>query len=139
MTWIPDLSRQAYLASGDHVRAVGWLDARHTYPRGTVPAEFLARLKEFARRWGDSTEELGWPVFAGVHTCELCDDFHAPGNFGVPAGEILFVAPEMVAHYVERHGYTPPAEFIDAVLSAALPGTEAYAAAVNRFRKPEME
>jgi hypothetical protein len=137
MTWIPDLSREAYLTSGDDVRAIGWLDALHPYPRATVPPEFLSRLKEFARRWGASNRDLGWPVFCGIHTCELCDDFHADGNFGVPAGDVLFVAPETVAHYVERHGYAPPAEFIAAVLCAPLPGTKAYAATVERFRRPE--
>jgi carbamoyl-phosphate synthase large subunit len=30
--------------------------------------------------------------------------------FGVPHGELLFVAPELAAHYVEKHRYAPPAD-----------------------------
>ena len=32
----------------DHVRAVGWLSAKHAFIEGEVPTEFLARLREFA-------------------------------------------------------------------------------------------
>ena len=42
------------------------------------------------------------------------------------ARDLLFVAPEMVVHYIEEHGYSPPAEFVEAVLRAPLPDTEEY-------------
>jgi hypothetical protein len=48
------------------------------------------------------------------------------GNFGVPSGDLLFVAPEMVVHYIEQHGYRPPAEFVAAVFRSPLPDTEDY-------------
>jgi hypothetical protein len=75
--------------SGDHVRAVGWLSAKHSFNQGEVPAEFLDRLREFAQKWGDSTDALGWGRFLGWHDCELCNRFAASGNFGVPSGEPL--------------------------------------------------
>lgn len=31
---------------------------------------------------------------------------------------VAYAAPELVAHYVEAHGYLPPADFIEAVLSS---------------------
>jgi hypothetical protein len=48
---------------------------------------------------------------------------------------LLFVAPEMVAHYVEAHHYRPPAQFITAVTESPLPGTDEYRAAVASFRR----
>jgi hypothetical protein len=67
---------------------------------------------------------------AGGRSCCLSS---AAGNVSVPAGAVLFVAPEMVAHYVEKHGYLPPQEFVEAVLAAPLPGTPNYTDAVEPF------
>jgi hypothetical protein len=67
----------------------------------------------------------------GVHTCELCGSFKAGGNLGVPGDGVLYVAPEMIAHYVSAHGYLPPDEFVQAVSVSPLPGTEEYERAVR--------
>jgi hypothetical protein len=71
----------------------------------------------------------------GVHTCELCNSNTAGGFIGVPAGPLLYVAPEMVGHYVEAHRYVPPIEFVTAVMKAPLPGSKEYAIAVLQFRQ----
>jgi len=68
-----------------------------------------------------------------VHTFEICGNESAGGNFGVPAGEVLFVAPELIGHYVSIHGYLPPDGFLDALLTAPLPGTHEYTIAVREF------
>ena len=77
-------------------------------------------------RAGDSAEALYFGAFGGFHTCEFCGQAHGISNFGVLGGDVLFVAPEMVVHYVERHGYRPPTEFIAAVLRSPLPASEEY-------------
>ena len=127
------------VAVGEHVRAVGWLSNDNPFPRGDVPAEFVARLREFVALAAKSAEALWFPAFGGLHTCELCDQVHDGHNFGVPAGELLFVAPGMVAHYVEQHEYQPPPEFIAAVLASPLPGTMEYEAATAEFRRRHKE
>ena len=114
---------------------IGWLSAEHPFPTGDTPAEFLARLEEFCRLWGKGVEALAWGMFLGPHQCELCGKFMASGNVGVPAGDVLFAAPQMVAHYVTAHRYAPPAEFVAAVMSAPLPGTPEYHEAVAAFRE----
>jgi hypothetical protein len=126
MSFFPDMGRQSQVASGDHVRAIGWLHPDHSYPRGEVPAEFLARLKEFTARSDGSAEALYFPAAAGWHTREFCGKAQGGKNFGVPSGDLLFVAPEMVVHYIEEHDYGPPAEFVEAVLRSPLPDTEEY-------------
>jgi len=126
MSFFPDMGCKSLVAAGDHVRAVGWLHPEHPYTKGDVPANFLARLKEFAARSGDSAEALYFGAFGGFHTCEFCGQAHGIGNFGVPSGALLFVAPEMIVHYIEEHAYRPPAEFIEAILRSPLPNTEEY-------------
>lgn len=134
MSWFPDMGNSCLVARGNHIRAVGWLSDKHPFPIGDTSPEFLSRLKEFCRRWGDGIEPLWWGMFLGSHLCELCGEYSASGNIGVPAGDILFAAPEMVIHYVEVHRYAPPTEFVAAVLAAPLPGTPEYTKAVAAFR-----
>lgn len=135
MSLFPDLGTVTMIDAGEHVRAVGWLSDEQPFAVGDVPPEFLHRLRDFARRWCDSATALGWASFMGWHDCELCGGSVASGNFGVPYGDLLFVAPEMVPHYVEAHRYRPPDQFITALLESPLPGTDQYRVAVARFRR----
>jgi hypothetical protein len=135
MSWYPDMGRETMVAEGDHVRAISWLSSDHPYTRGTVPAEFVDRLREFARLAMDSEKALSFGAFRGFHSCEFCHRVRDSRNFGVPSGEVLFVAPAMVAHYVEQHGYAPPPEFIAAVLASPLPDSSEYRSAVRVFRE----
>jgi len=132
----PDLDTEAEVARGPHVRAIGWLDPAHRFDVGPVPTEFVARLKQFANAASDSTLACGLETCWGVHTCEFCWDFTRANNFGVPDGDLLFVCPEMIAHYVEAHQYRPPPIFIDAVLRCPIPGTKAYETLAGRFVQP---
>jgi len=52
----------------------------------------------------------------------------------VPADGLLYVAPEMISHYVVDHDYLPPSELIEAVLRSPIPGTEEYTVCITRFR-----
>jgi len=141
--YFSDMGTVTMVAEGPHVRAVGWLDAAHAFPTGSVDPRVLDRIRAFANAWGESTTVLEWPVFCGFHECDLCETEEdasgslgvvASGNFGVVDGETLFVCPEMIAHYIADHRYLPPQEFITAILRAELPGTDAYARSVDALR-----
>jgi hypothetical protein len=133
MSWFPDMGNKSMVAEGDHVRAIGWLSSDQPFPQGEVPAAFFAHLEEFVRLANESAEALWFGAFAGLHTCEFCYKARGYGNFGVPAGQILFVAPEMVAHYIGIHNYKPPDEFVAAVFQSPLPGTDEYRALAEPF------
>jgi hypothetical protein len=133
MAYFPDLGTTTQIASSPFVRAVGWLSVAASYPTGDTPPEFVRKLRVFASQWGASTVALGWPAAGGWHTCEMCGKVHASGNFGVPSGDLLYVAPEMVAHYVEAHRYAPPEGFVAAVLACPHPEASEYARAVEPF------
>lgn len=134
MSYFPDMGTATMAAAGPHVRAVGWLDADYPYPIGTAPPDFRVRLKAFAADWSTSARLLHLQTFLGGHDCEFCRGITGFGCFAIPAGDILFVAPDMVSHYVERHGYLPPEEFVAAVLQTPAFGSPQYASLVERFR-----
>lgn len=133
MGFIPDLAEMSMPAAGPHIRAIGWLDAKHNFPTGKSSAAFIHELRQLAEKCDESSYLLGWPHYMGFHTCELCGNFRSAGNLGVPAGELLFVTPEMITHYVEHHEYLPPQQFVDAVHESPIPGSTEYEEAVIQF------
>lgn len=125
--WYPDLGHETQLPrSGDDILAVGWLGKGHDFPCGEVRSEELARLKEFVRRRSESMLRLLGGVFAGVHTCEFCERCHGASNIAVLDGRRLWIAPEMITHYVEAHEYLPPASFLEALSICPLPDSDEY-------------
>lgn len=131
MAHFEDLSPCPYF-SGFHVdilRAIGWLEAGHEYVRGDVSREFFEKLCELLQRpWTPY-------VFCGYHGCGFCrfthgiasTRFHRDGNtiripglsclnLFVPGDGVVYVSPELIAHYVDSHGYKPPEEYVQAVL-----------------------
>jgi len=121
------------IATGPNIRAVGWLSVEYPFPKGDVPQQFIDRLELFCTKWDVISVALEWPASGGSHECEFCGKFRASGSIGIPAGEILFVAPDMIAHYVKQHSYQPPAEFISAVMDAPATGTLEFKNAVSKF------
>lgn len=110
MTWFADSSSALGF---DGLRAVGWLERGRPFATGVVSQDVYRRLKELL--------ENPWQPFAlaGLHSCDLCR--HEPearggNNLFVPGDGFLFVCPELMAHYINAHGYRPPEEFCEAVL-----------------------
>jgi len=131
VTYFEDGTPYPFRPTEDHAVCAGWLDASREYSRGPVPPEFVAVLSRLCR---DTTFRT-----RGFHYCNLCVPDHEPqfvsdyvkavvyddrGDFEVGnaevrvrgLGEAMFVAPDMVIHYVVDHGYRPPDDFIEAVL-----------------------
>lgn len=126
MTHFPDLQRCTYFgAKYRSLVAVGWLDKEHPFATGAIEQAAHERLKQFLVDH--------WEPFAaaGFHECNLCPrntrlaPFVVNGkryalgsdNFFVPTATEVFVAPSLLLHYIEAHGYCPPMAFQDAVLA----------------------
>jgi len=123
MTYFPDLSRCDYFGPIDlSLVAIGWLENGHPVPTGEVPEQVFEQLQELLR-------EPWEPVaFAGWHDCDLCVYRYGPSklktnpnavgfkNVFVPGDSKIYVAPELILHYIDHHGYAPPEEFQQAVL-----------------------
>lgn len=133
MAWYPDLGTETMITSGAHVRAIGWLSREHPYPTGDVPKDVFRRIRVFCRMAGTETLNLGWGIYCGLHCCEFCGTFYTGANAGAPVDGVLYVFPEMLAHYIQVHGYAPPDEFIDAIMKSPIPGTQDYGDAVQKF------
>jgi len=58
-------------------------------------------------------------LYRGYHFCDLCPDRSARGNGEIrAAGDgIIYAAPVLIVHYIEAHGYQPPAAFLAAIAS----------------------
>lgn len=130
--FIEDLSTSAYFARGDNIRAVGWLEAGHPYQQGAVPNDFVARLKQHI---GTAYQPM---LFMGFHRCSLCLEgqrkvgYH---NLLIPTNQLLYVAPQLVIHYIEDHGYQPPQEFIEAVMACPEQESVPYTALLRQFEQ----
>ncbi|MGC4949015.1 hypothetical protein ACLQ2N_22820 [Streptomyces sp. DT224] len=100
---------------------VGWLERGRPYEQGDAPSGLAAVLSRMSRTHRAQQTR-------GFHSCPFCASrifgSRASGPQGtaeiwVMGGDVAYAAPELIAHYVEAHGYVPPTSFIQAVLAAA--------------------
>lgn len=123
--YFPDLARECQIAKGPAVRAIGWLEHGKPFPVGAVDERFVLVLKQHVEH------DDRWLPFAaaGLHFCDLggCGGTAGGQNVIVPAETCVYVAPELIVHYVEAHQYAPPQEFIAAVLACPEQSSADYA------------
>ena len=106
-------------SSANQLIAVGWLEPTHPYSIGDVNDRFIRKLMELlVNPWEPA-------VTMGRHCCGFCrlsggpSTFQLPrgvqtpavqmgtANVWVPADGRIFVAPSLVLHYIDAHGYAP--------------------------------
>jgi len=51
----------------------------------------------------------------------------------VPDRTVVYMAPELILHYIRAHRYLPPSSFLEAVLNCPEPGTEEYHNAIKKI------
>ena len=115
--YFQDLSPYKYLRERRNMLNVGWLSQDHSFPIGDTTQEFRRVLNQLA------SEPVN--LCCGHHDCEFCElpprksGLRGNGEIHVPAthGDVVYAAPQLVAHYVEVHRYLPPAAFLEAVLA----------------------
>jgi hypothetical protein len=121
--WLPPAPNYAKLL------AVGWLQPEYDYRHGPVDEKFVGNLVDLlVNPWQPA-------IAMGVHPCGFCRLSGGPASFrlgnhagssevrmGVsnlwlPADGFLFVAPSLILHYMDAHGYSPPDDFQAAVMA----------------------
>ncbi|MBX7116349.1 MAG: hypothetical protein K1X64_18635, partial [Myxococcaceae bacterium] len=119
-------------------RAVGWLGKDANFVPGPTNARDFEKLCSLLVEPWQPMGLLGW------HDCELCQFSKGPRtqrfgslevrmgitNVFVPAGPFVFVAPSLIAHYIDCHRYAPPPPFLEAVRNCPEMGSMAYKKAV---------
>lgn len=126
MTYYADLSPCDYfsLDTQGKLLAVGWLDTEYPYSKGDVDEQFVVKLVDLLVNPWQPTVALG------RHECQFCRFSGGPSTFEfrnttvsmgvsnvfVPASGFIYVAPSLILHYMDSHGYAPPEQFQRAVL-----------------------
>lgn len=109
--YIRDYSKKRYsrtsIDDGYNPRSIGWLGSfLFPWKKGEVSPNILGALEYFSKAHERSDIDLG------VHTCELCKNFHARAEFYIDLNGIRYILPQMVLHYIKEHQYKPPKKFL---------------------------
>ena len=113
---------------------MGWLEHGKAFDTGSVDPAVYRRLVELLKDpWVPC-------IFMGFHRCDLCvyDGDSGKRNLFVPGEGVVFVCPELVTHYMNAHGYRPPAAFCRAVLECPPMRSVPYLKAMMAGARPYM-
>lgn len=115
MAWFEDLSPCDYFgeSAAAMLAAVGWRERGRPFATGIVDPCVFVKLRELC------TDPWQPSISPGVHECDLCLYQGEAGTrcLFIPGNGRIYVCPELIVHYMNAHGYAPPAEFCDAVLA----------------------
>jgi len=143
--YFEDFSEYQYLSSQPlpRVRNIGWIGPEAPFTVGDTSDEFRLKLVDIFLRRGEFDVEVNLCRGEG-YVCHLCgakdvmlemgdkrrilgaSEIWLPGKNG-----IYFAAPSLVIHYIFMHNYSPPAEYIQAVLDFDV--TQAYSGKDARY------
>ena len=95
-------------------QGVGWLDNSEPFEKGEVSVSFMTKLKLL---WNEGL------ILAtlGFHECDFCEIGKKARSSREKVlmdkeNKIKYIIPEMIFHYIEKHGYKPQKEFIEFVM-----------------------
>lgn len=137
MSWLEDGAPCKYFGAEltPCLRGVGWLERGKPFTSGPLDERIHGKMKGMREELLNA--RLGWLLklmYLGRHYCDFCSGQNAAWgslNFLIPGRDFLFVAPELILHYMVVHAYRPPEEFCQAVLDCPpVPSTE-YLEAVS--------
>ena len=130
MAYFDDLTPYQYLGIEKGVLNIGWLSGNEPFQKGEAPTGFTDALAICANNPSN--------LCRGFHVCDICQtpsnlDYELGGydlggrKIGLGNGEIrilgqdktIYSAPTLIVHYVDVHGYLPPASFVEAVMRNA--------------------
>jgi hypothetical protein len=113
--YYPDLTPYQYSPIPDRAQEnrvnIGWLDNEHPFETAEPTVELVRALHKLVHH----PVRISRPL----HLCDLCGNAAGTGEIEVTAQEAVYIAPTLIAHYVEQHHYSPPAEFEAAALKQA--------------------
>lgn len=135
MTYFEDLSDYNYLGPAcyrDGTKNVGWLKMGYRFPVALPSEELLEALWRYCKISVGQTR--------GIHSCDFCKDelWYVAERDGeklmIGSSEIrvfsksgtIYAAPTLIFHYVKSHNYSPPEEFVQAVLEEPDPANPSY-------------
>lgn len=122
MAFFAELSPHSYTPTAElEILNVGWLDEGLPFTVGLTSACFHEASLELC--------EHPNILHRGAHNCWFCrgklQDMTGKGQIRIIGNSgTWYAAPTLVHHYVTQHNYSPPPDFIEAVLSPIAVGTD---------------
>lgn len=119
--------------------AVGFLQRKQPFESGDVNAKLVNKLLPFC---ATNIRVFGLPQ---AMPCPICNEKVSieingkmvrlgSAEIRIIGDEAIYAAPDLLPHYIEAHGYQPPAEFIDAVMRGSGVNSAEYRALINALR-----
>jgi hypothetical protein len=114
------------------IRAIGWLQRGLSEPELTLTDDEKPLVLTIV---GRLLRAASANTMRGIHECDLCDHPRWPEVFSDDRGIVtlgcseiwipdgaggIYAAPSLVYHYIEKHGYRPPAVFLAAASAFSL-------------------
>ena len=93
MAFFRDLGSATQIASGDYVRAVGWLADGHAFQSGHVAPDLAHRLVEFAALWGEAFARWTGPSRAAGTLASCVVESGRAGTLECPQGAFSMSVP----------------------------------------------
>jgi hypothetical protein len=122
MTYYKDLTAYSYSHFPRHdtwLVNIGWLDSNHPFPNGEVDPVIVEKIRELCKAPAHQTR--------GLPKCSMCSEFPirevisgetvtlGSAEIHVPGEGVTYPCPTLIYHYIVKHGYLPPEEFLCAV------------------------
>lgn len=108
-SYYEDLTPHTYSDTGKYKNVVniGWLDVEKPFLKGEVPYGFIEKLSNLKEIHNHR----------GFHTCPFCNESRGNKILSVEGEGVVYFCPDLIKHYIKKHNYLPPQEFIDAVMN----------------------
>ncbi len=126
MSYFEDLTPYTYFPEENNntILNIGWLSPSYEYKKGKVPKHIIQELKKLFENPVNLTR--------GFQICKFCQNSNfitylkhvfmfkkiatqGNGEIRITHDGITYVAPRMIIHYIIKHGYCPPKEFLVAI------------------------
>jgi hypothetical protein len=108
--------------------AIGWLEGGFEFATGEPIDGLIERVIRFQE---ETRDRFSAYIYRGQHTCSICgpntesiERSHI--NLFIPGIDCVYMASGGLAHYLEFHSYTPPGDFVSALLSCPFPSSKEY-------------
>ena len=122
MPYFEDLSGYVYRkVEQSNVVNIGWLDSNHPFRSGEVEHKVVLRIAELCRNPVNRTRgfERCWMCSAYPIREPVCDSELTPtlgdAEIQVQGRNKVYACPTLIYHYIVKHKYRPPEEFLEAV------------------------
>ena len=103
-----------------NVKRIGWLEEGYPFNKGSVDGGVLRILEHLL--FNDCRFNARVNMLRGLRPCSICgpnEEFErrlSSGELWIPYGDDnYFSTPTLILHYITKHGYCPPTEFLNAL------------------------